>query len=200
LLAGLFGAMASLSVFASVVERDRTPLALAFLSFPFAVAFGAFAVLQARTTRVLRWDPAKQTLSVTRLWGSRRRSAIESPIAECDVAVHPVHFNPYRGPRWDGFAILVHLRQRLEQTHFAIGVFKSRVMATNGVEHLPPPLKAIYRGDGPDLRVGLYVRLTSRRSRRASRGHCPKCGYDLSGILAKATCCPECGWHGSHYT
>ncbi len=149
------------------------------------------------TRRTLTLDKSKSTLTLLTTIFGRPTQSVELPIRDCQVRSHPVHFDDGRSIHWTGFAAIVHMPLSFDNHFFTFGVFKSESMARNCIQHLPPELREIDRGGGSRLRCGVVLKLASRRVRRASRGLCPECGYDLANLFAEGSRCPECGWSAS---
>ncbi len=81
-----------------------------------------------------------------------------------------------RGSRFHGFTWWVYsYRLRLSR----------RIMHTVGVPLWIPAAPLL-------LATAAAWRLDTLARRRARAGHCPSCGYDLTGLIAPAPC-PECG-------
>jgi len=146
------------------------------------------------TKRVLRYDPGTASFRLARCRGKKEVDALEAPLDQCELLIHAIDHDVLYD-RWAGVAAVLHLRSGPHRQHMALAALESEPLIRAYLDELPPPLLTMHRGVGPVFRGTVVItRLQSRRTRRASRGSCPNCGYDLSTLLSTVYRCPECGW------
>jgi hypothetical protein len=106
---------------------------------------------------VIHGTPATATLR----GGGARAAETSSPLASCQLRIHPVRLailHTRRGRpivHWDGFAAVVHLGA----ARFVIACQKTREQLQACIDRLPVALGAIQSGDGPLIEADAHKRV-----------------------------------------